>query len=218
MDVTPPPSPLPTTNEFKCTVCEKQFKSKRGLSRHKAIVRKYNETSEQEKIPDFLTDKFKEDIVYLIHRHLNKSSKNVGLQVVSMACPRSLFQEIFKNYIHYSIKRTGVLKCRFRGSTGYQELASILKNANWGVKCYLQGQQTYVQLSSHNQLQEENPLIKLRKQRAVLMNIHPRKPRYSYGEVTVEWKQKKDTNAEGNVCQGGFMIFHFFVSKKMFCS
>ncbi|GBB89335.1 hypothetical protein RclHR1_01600007 [Rhizophagus clarus] len=138
MDATPPPSPLPITNEFKCMVCEKQFKSKRGLSRHKSIICKYNETTEQEKIPDFLTDKFKEDIVYLIHKHLNKSLKNVGLQVVSMACPRSLFQEIFKNYIHYSIKQTGVLKCIFRGSTGYQELANILKNENWGVKHFLQ--------------------------------------------------------------------------------
>ena len=152
-------------------MCEKQFKSKRGLFRHKSIVRKYNETPEQEKIPDFLTDKFKEDIVYLIHQHLKKSSKNVGLQVVSTACPRSLFQEIFKNYIHYSIKRTGALKCIFRGSTGYQELANILKNANWGVKHYLQGQQTYVQLLSHNQLREGNPLFQFRQQNAVLMNI-----------------------------------------------
>jgi len=189
MNATPPLSPLPITNDFKCTVCKKQFKSKRGLSHHKSIVRKFNETSEQEKI-----------------------------QVVSMACPRSLFQEIFKNHIHYSIKRTGALKCIFRDSTGYQELADILKNTNWGVKKYLQGQQTYVQLSSHNQLREENPLIKLRQQKAILMNIRSRKPRYSYGEVTVEWKQKKDIDAEGNVCQGGFMILHFFVSKKMFCS
>jgi hypothetical protein len=50
------------------------------------------------------------------------------------------------------------------------------------------------------------------------MNMHTRKPRYSYGEITVEWKQEKDTDTEGNICQGGFMIFHFFVSKKMFCS
>ena len=139
MDMTPPPSPLPITNEFKCTVCKKQFKSKRDLFHHKSIVLKYNKTLEQEKIPDFLTDKFKEDIVYLIHRHLNKNSKNVGLQVVSMACPRSLFQKIFKYYIHFSIKRTGALKCIFCGSTGYQELADILKSANWRVKHYLQG-------------------------------------------------------------------------------
>ena len=109
------------------------------------------------------------------------------------------------------------MKCIFRDSTGYQELSNILKNANWGVKHYLQGQQTYVQLSSHNQLREENPLFKSRQQNAVLMNIRSRKPRYSYGEVTVEWKQTKDIDAEGNVCQGGFMIFHFFVSMKMFC-
>ncbi|PKY60769.1 hypothetical protein RhiirA4_484870 [Rhizophagus irregularis] len=191
MDATPPPSPLPITNEFKCTVCEKQFKSKRGLSRHKSIVRKYNETPEQEKIPDFLTDKF-------------------SLSYTSAF--KQKFKKCWLTSCFYGLPQ------KFRGSTGYQELASILKNANWGVKHYLQGQQTYVQLSSHNQLREENPLIKLRKQRAALMNIHSRKPRYSYGEVTVEWRQKKDTDAEGNVCEGGFMIFHFFVSKKMFCS
>ena len=66
-------------------------------------------------------------------------------------------------------------------------------------------------------LREGNPLFKSRQQNAVLMNLRSRKPRYSYGEVTVEWKQKKDIDAEGNVCQGGFMIFHFFVSMKMFC-
>ncbi|GBB86388.1 hypothetical protein RclHR1_12810004 [Rhizophagus clarus] len=119
MDMTPPSSPLPITNKFKCMMCEKQFKLKRDLSHHKNIVRKYNETTEQEKIPDFLTDKFKEDIVYLIHKHLNKSLKNIDLQVISIACSRSLFQEIFKNYIHYSIKQTEVLKYIFRGSTGY---------------------------------------------------------------------------------------------------
>ncbi|RIA95635.1 hypothetical protein C1645_816466 [Glomus cerebriforme] len=96
MNMTSPLSPLLIINEFKCIVCEKQFKSKCGLSRYKSIVRKYNEIPEQEKIPNFLTNKFKEDI-----------------------------------------------------------------------------------------------------------------PRYSYGEVTVEWKQKKDTDAEGNVCQGGFMLYSF---------
>ena len=80
MDTTHPPSPLPITNEFKCTICEKQFKSKCGLSHHKSIVRKYNETHEQDKIPVFLADKFKESIVYLIHQNLGKSSKNVGLK------------------------------------------------------------------------------------------------------------------------------------------
>ena len=97
MNVTSPPSPLPITNEFKCTVCKKQFKSKHGLSHHKSIVRKYNETPEQEKIPDFLTDKFKEDIVYLIYQHLNKSSKNVGLQEGSLKIVQKgiLFLEFF---------------------------------------------------------------------------------------------------------------------------
>ena len=216
MNVTPPLTPLPTTNEFKCVVCEKQFTSSRSLSRHKNTIQKYNEIFAEEKIPDFLVNKFKEDIIYLIHRRLNKNSKNVGLQTISITCPRSLFKAIFKDYIHYYIKRTGVLKCVFRGNNGYQDLANIFNNSNWGVKHHSQGQQTYIQLGS--QLQEENPLIKLRQQKAALTKIYSRKPRYPYGEVVIEWKQKKDTDAKGNVCQGGFIYVHFFVSKKLFRS
>ncbi|PKY50957.1 hypothetical protein RhiirA4_467740 [Rhizophagus irregularis] len=82
----------------------------------------------QEKIPGFLINKFKENIIYLIHRCLGK--KNTGLQTVSIDCPVDLFKEIFKNYIHYYTKRTGALKCVFRGSTGYQELSSIFNDPN----------------------------------------------------------------------------------------
>ena len=103
MNVTPPLTPLPTTNEFKCVVCEKQFTSSRSLSRHKNTIQKYNEIFAEEKIPDFLVNKFKEDIIYLIHRRLNKNSKNVGLQTISITCPRSLFKAIF-NYL----LRTGI--------------------------------------------------------------------------------------------------------------
>src|SRR6266498_2810335 len=97
MDLKLLPTPFLITNNLNCTVCKKQFKSKYDLSRHKSIVRKYNETPEQEKIPDFLTDKFKEDIVYLIHQHLNKSSKNVGLQEGSLKIVQKgiLFLEFF---------------------------------------------------------------------------------------------------------------------------
>ena len=120
------------SNNTECTICKKHFKSSRGLSQHKAIVRKYNETpAGQEKIPNFLINKFKENIVYLIHRRLCKNSKNTGLQTVFMACPVELFKVIFKNYIHYYTKRTGALKCVFRDFTGYQELAGVFNNSNW---------------------------------------------------------------------------------------
>ena len=78
-EISPPSSP----NNTECTICKKHFKSNCGLSRHKSIVRKYNETpASQEKIPNFLINKFKENIVYLIHRRLSKNSKNTGLQTV----------------------------------------------------------------------------------------------------------------------------------------
>ncbi|CAB5199494.1 unnamed protein product [Rhizophagus irregularis] len=128
-----PPLPFIIINNTECIVCKKSFKSSRGLFQHKNIIRKYNEIpARQEKIPSFLINKFKENIVYLIHRRLGK--KNTGLQTVSMDCPVDLFKEIFKNYIHYYTKRTGALKCVFRGSTGYQELSNIFDDSNWGVK------------------------------------------------------------------------------------
>lgn len=213
------PSPLIIINNNQCTICKKYFKSSRGFSRHMSIIQKYNEIPfDQEKVPDFLINKFKEDIIYLIHTRLSKNSKNTSLQVISMACPVSLYKLIFKGYIHYYKKRTGTLRCIFRGPAGYQELTSIFNNPNWGVKYYPHNQQTFVQLSSssYSQLQE-NPLFKLRQQKSAIAtkkNFH--KSRYPYGEVVIEWKQKKDIDAKGNVCQGGFIYIHFFVSRKMF--
>jgi len=204
-----------TIKNVKCTVCEKCFKSNRGLVRHMNMIRKYNEISEgQEKIPEFLINKFKEpySIVYFNTSTSLQNSKNIGLQSIFMACPVSLYKVIFKNNIHYYTKRTGVFKCVFRGTTGYQELTNIFNNQNWGVKCYPQKQQTYIQMTPLcNQLQE-SPLFKLRQQVA----LNTRRSRYPYGEVIIEWKQKKDTDAEGNICQGGFLYIHFFVSRKMF--
>jgi hypothetical protein len=202
-----PPLPFIVINNTECIVCKKKFKSSRGFFQHKSIIRKFNEIpAGQEKIPSFLINKFKENIVYLIHRRLGK--KNTSLQMVSMDCPVDLFKEIFKNYIHYYTKRTGSLKCVFRGSTGYQELSSIFNNSNWGVKYHQQNQQTFIQLNSQNQ--EENPLNKLRLKKAT------KNPKYSYGEVIVEWKQKKDIDAKKNVCNGGFVYIHFFVSRGLF--
>ncbi|CAG8712029.1 uncharacterized protein OCT59_018183 [Rhizophagus irregularis] len=198
-----PPLPFIIINNTECIICKKIFKSSRGLFQHKNIIRKYNKIpAGQEKIPSFLINKFKENIVYLIHRRLGK--KNTGLQTVSMDCPVDLFKEIFKNYIHYYTKRTGALKCVFRGSTGYQELSSIFDDSNWGVKYYQQNQKTVVQLNDQNQ--EENPLNKLRLKKAI------KNPKYSYGELIVEWKQKKDIDAKQNVRNGGFVYIHFFVS------
>ncbi|GES83549.1 hypothetical protein GLOIN_2v1783866 [Rhizophagus clarus] len=159
-----PPLPFIIINNTECFVCKKNFKSIRGFFQHKSIIRKYNKIpEEQEKIPSFLINKFKETIVYLIHRRLGK--KNTGLQTVSMDCPVDLFKKIFENYIHYYTKKTGALKCVFRGSTGDQN-------------------------------QEENSLNKLRLKKAT-KNL-----KYSYGEVIIKWKGKKDIDAKKNVCNG----------------
>ena len=206
----PGPEPFIFINNTECIICKKHFKSSCGLFWHKSIVRKYSEIpADQENIPNFLINKFKENIVYLIHRRLNK--KNNGLQTVFLACPVELFKNIFKNHIHFFTKKTGLLKCIFCGPTAYKELADILNNSNWGVKHHSQKQQTYVQLTPSCSQIQENSLIKLRQQKAA-----KKRSRYPYGEIIIEWKQKKDTDAKGNVCESGFIYIHFFVSRKLF--
>ncbi|CAB5311043.1 unnamed protein product [Rhizophagus irregularis] len=98
-----PPLPFIIINNTECIVCKKSFKSSRGLFQHKNIIRKYNEIpARQEKIPSFLINKFKENIVYLIHRRLGK--KNTGLQTVSMDCPVDLFKEIIFTIIRKELE------------------------------------------------------------------------------------------------------------------
>ncbi len=204
-----PPLPFIFINNTECIVCKKRFKSSRGLFQHKSIIRKYNEIpARQKEIPNSLINNFKESIIYLIHRHLGKNSKNNGLQTVSVACPKDLFKVIFKNYIHYYTKKTGALKCVFRGPAGYQELACIFNYNNWGIKHHSQGQQTYIQMTP---CCKENPLIKLRQKKAIKKNS-----RYSHGDVVIEWKQKKDIDDKENICYGGFAYIHFFVARKLF--
>ncbi|CAG8772483.1 16521_t:CDS:1, partial [Racocetra persica] len=136
--------------KIKYSLCQKEFKTNRGLSRHNNTIHKLNEPSkEQEKIPDLIVTKIKNDIVYFIHRRFGKNSKNTRLQAVSLTCLESIFQVIFKGYIHCYNKRTEVSKYIFHGSTGYQELSKILNNANWETKYHSQNQKTYVQLVSH---------------------------------------------------------------------
>ena len=122
-----------------------------------------------------------------------------------------LFKNIFKNHIHFFTKKTGLLKCIFCDPTAYKELADILNNSNWEVKHHSQKQQTYVQLAPSCSQIQENLLIKLCQQKAA-----KKRSRYSYGEVIIKWKQKKDTDAKGNVCESGFIYIHFFVSRKLF--
>ncbi|PKY58423.1 hypothetical protein RhiirA4_480328 [Rhizophagus irregularis] len=189
--------PLVVIDNTKCRICEKHFNSSRGLTCHMNMIRKYNEIpKDKEKIPEFLINKFKEDIVYLIHQRLGKNSRNTGLQSISMACPVSLYKVIFRSYIHYHTKKTGAFKCIFRSTTGYQELmTSIFNNPNWGVKCHTQKQQTYVQLGPLCSKLQENPLLKLRKQLALNTRKNSRRSKYPYGE---EFLFINDDDDDGN--------------------
>ncbi|CAG8571909.1 8702_t:CDS:2 [Racocetra fulgida] len=187
--------------KIKCSLCQKEFKTNRGLSKHNNTIRKLNELSkEQEKIPDLIVTKIKNDIVYLIHRRLDKNSKNTRLQAVSLTFS----------------------KCIFRGSTRYQELSKILNNTNWGIKYYSQNQKTYVQLvSPHNLSQEQHPLIQCAQEKATNITIknlkkQVRKPNYPCGDVIIEWRKKKECDAKKNICQAGFIYIHFFMAKKYF--
>jgi len=64
-----------------------------------------------------------------------------------------------------------------------------------------QNQKTFIQLNSQNQ--EEDLLNKLQLKKAT------KNPKYSYEEVIVKWKQKKNIDAKKNVCNGGFVYIHF---------
>ncbi|CAG8768062.1 13664_t:CDS:1, partial [Ambispora leptoticha] len=160
------------TCKLKYLTCQKEFETNCGFSQHNNTIHKLNKLSvEQKKIPVLIIVSIKGDIVYSIHRRLGKNSKNTGLQAVSLTCPESIFQVIFEGYIHCYNKQTGVSRCIFRGSTGYQELSNILNDANWGVKYYSQGQKTYVQLTPHVISQDQHPLIRCVKEAAAIATV-----------------------------------------------
>ncbi len=71
--------------------------------------------------------------------------RNGDYQLVSLACTKHQFFNIFKGYIHYHSNRN-VYKCIFQESAGYQRLSEILNNPLWGQKFYDEEQQTYVVL------------------------------------------------------------------------
>src|SRR2546423_11862493 len=159
INISSTPLTTPSTSEFFCSICKKNFRKQIGLSRHLAIVKKYN-------IPrdglDSLTEtnnkKFKNILVYLIHRKLPRWFKKGGRQLVSLACTEHQFVDIFKGHIHYR-RNKNVYKWAFRGTNGYKALSKILDNQLWGRKFYDKEQQTYVILFDNPpQHLKNNPL------------------------------------------------------------
>jgi len=63
----------PSTSEFFCSICKKNFRKQIGLSRHLAIVKKYNISRDGlDSLTETNNKKFKNILVYLIHRKLPK--------------------------------------------------------------------------------------------------------------------------------------------------
>src|SRR2546423_11641273 len=148
-----------STSEFFCSICKKNFRKQIGLSRHLAIVKKYNISRDGlDSLTETNNKKFKNILVYLIHRKLPKGFKKGGRQLVSLACTEHQFVDIFKGYIHYRSNKN-VYKCVFRGVNGYKALSKILDNQLWGRKFYNEEQQTYVILFDNPpQHLKNNPL------------------------------------------------------------
>ncbi|CAG8451304.1 25865_t:CDS:2 [Gigaspora rosea] len=71
-----------------------------------------------------LPKRIKGDIILFIDGWV-KIQKNTGLQAVFLPDQKVYFN-IFEGYIHCYNKRTGVSRCIFRGSTGYQELSFLM--------------------------------------------------------------------------------------------
>lgn len=201
------------TPEFSCSICRKSFKKQSGLSRHLTIVRKYNiPRNDLDGLPESNNNKFKNILVYLIHRKLSNGFKKGGRQIVSHACTEHQFFDIFKGHIHHHNNRN-VYKCIFRGAAGYQALSEIFNNPLWGRKFYDEEQQTYVVLFDNPpQYLQNNPLV-IARCAAENLNTKRRKLKYNPGELIIEWKVKVEKDAKENYCAAGFIYMHFWVKQ-----
>ena len=61
-----PSTPLTSTTDY--SICKKKFKSKRGLSQHEAVLRRYNSFhTGRYKLPRKFINEFKKTLVFLIY-------------------------------------------------------------------------------------------------------------------------------------------------------
>ncbi|PKY58637.1 hypothetical protein RhiirA4_480720 [Rhizophagus irregularis] len=123
----------PIQSSPQCSVCKKIFKSKRGLTHHEAIVRKYNILHNNfYKLPANFINEFKKTLVFLIHCQLPNYFNKMGMKVVTTAYASS-------------------------------KLAQIFDNENWGTRNYQGGEITLVVTNLDDLDIEENPLSQKRK-------------------------------------------------------
>jgi len=205
---TPPFSPIHPTES--CSICKKLFKSKRGLKQHEAVIRRYNSFHVRlYKLPKKFINEFKKTLVLLIHRQLPCHFAKIGLKAVTVACTESQFFATFSGYIHHYSNKTRIYRCIFGGPDATSKLAQIFNNTNWGTKFYNGNEMTSVVTDLDEDI-EENPLDRKRK----FANQLRRKSRYKRGEVTIEWKPRREKDVKGNECEGGFLFMHFWITKR----
>ena len=211
-----PPTPISpisfTTDVLQCPICKKTYKSKRGLSQHEAIIRRYNSPRVGfYKLPKKFINEFKKTLVFLIHRQLPCHFTKVGLKAVSVTCTESQFFATFGGNIHHYSNKTHVYKCIFRGPDASSKLAQVFGNTNWGTKFYHGNEVTSVVTNLDDiDIEEENPLDRKRK-----FKIYSQKnSRYKRGEIIIEWKPRQEKDVKNNKCEGGFLYVHFWITKK----
>jgi hypothetical protein len=211
-----PPTPISpthlTANFLQCSICKKIFKSKRGLSQHQAIIRRYNLSHEGfYKLPKKFINEFKKTLVFLVHRQLPCHYTKMGLKAITVACTKSQFFATFNGHIHHYSNKTCIYKCIFGGPDASSKLAQIFNNTNWGTKFYHGNEETSVltNLDDMN-IEEESPLDRKRKSAVYTQ----KKSRYKRGEVVIEWKPRQEKDIKGNKCEGGFLYMHFWITKR----
>lgn len=211
-----------SSNNTLCSVCEKEFKSSRGLIQHKRNVYKYNQRQEEiDELPVNTITEFKQILVAEIHKKLSLNFKSMGKKLISIPCPESLFFSIFAGNIHYYSKTKRIYRCIFRGCNAYQVLGEILNSDQWGKKVYSQNQQTYVvcldpipwnSSNSQNSSEEVDPLEQLL-QTSIKKCKTTRRPRFLRGEILIEWKKKILKEVSGVVNKAGYMYFNFYIGQ-----
>ncbi|POG61462.1 hypothetical protein GLOIN_2v1486213 [Rhizophagus irregularis DAOM 181602=DAOM 197198] len=189
-----PPTPISpisfTEDILQCYICKKTFKSKRGLSQHKAIIRQYNSSRVGfYKLPKNFISEFKKTLVFLIHRQLPCHFTKIGLKAVTVACT----------------------EMHLWGPDASSKLAQVFGDTNWGTKFYHGNEVTSVVTNLDDiDTEEENPLDRKRKFKI----YSQRNSRYKRGQVIIEWKPRQEKDVKSNKCEGGFLHIHFWITKK----
>ncbi|PKK65102.1 hypothetical protein RhiirC2_786635 [Rhizophagus irregularis] len=182
-----------STSEFICSTCKKRFKKQSELSRHLNIVKKYNILhNDLDNLSETNNKKFRSILVYLIHRKLPHGFKKGGRQLVSLACTKHQFFNIFKGHIHHHHS-----------------------NRN-SQKFYDNKQQTYVILFSDLlQYLKNNPLAIATRCITEGVNIKRHKSKYNPRKVVVKWKIKGKRDAKENYCEANLKFYYKFLNYKM---